>query len=352
MSTPTAPSAGPRLKIEDFDFDLPRDCIATRPAKPRDAARLLVVDNGLDDKSITDLPDLLNSGDLLVFNDTQVIPAQLQGMRGEVRVSLTLHKRQSDDCWQAFARPAKRLKAGDVIEFTGDYRAEVLGKDDQGIITLQFSLSGAALDEKIRSTGAMPLPPYIQSIRPPDEADRTDYQTLLAKTEGAVAAPTAGLHFTEQLLSEIEGKGVGVARITLHVGAGTFLPVKSENIEEHRIHSEWRDVSPETAKMVNDTRSRGGRVVAVGTTVLRSLESAAGEDGTVSAAKGRTDLFVYPGYSFRVTDALVTNFHMPRSTLLMLVSAFAGRELILKSYAAALESGYRFLSYGDAMFII
>ena len=214
MSTPTAPSAGPRLKIEDFDFDLPRDCIATRPAKPRDAARLLVVDNGLDDKSITDLPDLLNSGDLLGFNDTQVIPAQLQGMRGEVRVSLTLHKRQSDDCWQAFARPAKRLKAGDVIEFTGDYRAEVLGKDDQGIITLQFSLSGAALDEKIRSTGAMPLPPYIQSIRPPDEADRTDYQTLLAKTEGAVAAPTAGLHFTPQLLDSLAGCSINHQTLT------------------------------------------------------------------------------------------------------------------------------------------
>ncbi len=335
------------MKTSDFDYDLPEERIAVRPLPGRQDSRLLLLDR--EDGSIThrkflDLPGLIRPGDLLVLNNTRVLPARLYGKKPSgAEIEVLLEEKAGDRTWKCIARGPKQNL---LVDFGEGLRGTLtqLGDDAWHI---EFNDDVLAF---LDSLGHMPLPPYIK--RRADEEDRATYQTVYAEREGAIAAPTAGLHFTEQLLSEIEGKGVGVARITLHVGAGTFLPVKSENIEEHRIHSEWRDVSPETAKMVNDTRSRGGRVVAVGTTVLRSLESAAGEDGTVSAAKGRTDLFVYPGYSFRVTDALVTNFHMPRSTLLMLVSAFAGRELILKSYAAALESGYRFLSYGDAMFII
>ncbi|MBT5373898.1 MAG: tRNA preQ1(34) S-adenosylmethionine ribosyltransferase-isomerase QueA [Rhodospirillaceae bacterium] len=344
----SSPIAKQRLKVDGFDFDLPRNCIAARPAKPRDAARLLVVHNGLNDKSIGDLPDLLNSGDLLIFNDTKVIPAQLQGMRGEVRISLTLHKRESSDRWQTFARPAKRLKAGDVIKFGDDFQAEVLGKNAEGTVTLQFNLSGAALDDKIRTNGAMPLPPYIQSIRPPDEADRTDYQTVLAKTEGAVAAPTAGLHFTPELLNQLDERGIGFQTLTLHVGAGTFLPVRSDYVDEHKMHSEWGELSSDTANAINATRKTGGRIVAVGTTSLRILESAADENGTVHPFSGETDIFITPGYKFRAVDLLATNFHLPRSTLFMLVCAFTGTGAMQDAYAHAIDAGYRFYSYGDA----
>ncbi|MCA9809115.1 MAG: tRNA preQ1(34) S-adenosylmethionine ribosyltransferase-isomerase QueA, partial [Candidatus Dadabacteria bacterium] len=271
------------------------------------------------------------------------LPARLYGKKPSgAEIEVLLEERTGERTWKCIARGPKQNL---IVDF-GKGLTGTLAKSGEDTWQIEFSDDVLSF---LDSLGHMPLPPYIK--RRADEGDKKTYQTVYAEREGAIAAPTAGLHFTEELLSEIERKGVGVARVTLHVGAGTFLPVKSENIEEHRIHSEWREVSPETAEMVNDTRSRGGRVVAVGTTVLRSLESAAGEDGTVVPVSGRTDLFVYPGYKFRVTDALVTNFHMPRSTLLMLVSAFAGRELILKSYGAALGNGYRFLSYGDAMFI-
>ncbi|MCC6711962.1 MAG: tRNA preQ1(34) S-adenosylmethionine ribosyltransferase-isomerase QueA [Candidatus Dadabacteria bacterium] len=334
------------MKTSDFDYDLPEERIAVRPLPGRQDSRLLVLDRGsgsLTHRKFLDLPGLLGPGDLLVLNDTRVIPARLYGRKPSgAEIEVLLEEKAGDRTWKCIARgPKENLEVdfgrgltGRLVKSGGDtWRIEF--NDD----VLSF----------LDSLGYMPLPPYIK--RRADEGDRETYQTVYAEREGAIAAPTAGLHFTEGLLSEIERRGVGVARVTLHVGAGTFLPVKSENVEGHRIHSEWREVPPETAEMVNDARSRGGRVVAVGTTVLRSLESAAGEDGRVAPVSGRTDLFVYPGYRFRVTDALVTNFHMPRSTLLMLVSAFAGRELILKSYGAALENGYRFLSYGDAMFI-
>ena len=335
------------MKTSDFDYDLPEERIAVRPLPGRQDSRLLVLDResgSITHRKFSDLPGLLRPGDLLVLNDTRVLPARLYGKRPSgAEIEILLEERAGDRTWKCIARgPKQNLE----VDF-GNGLSGTLAKSggDEWQIEFNDDVRG-----HLDSLGHMPLPPYIK--RRADEGDKETYQTVYAEREGAIAAPTAGLHFTEQLLSEIEGKGVGVTRVTLHVGAGTFLPVKSENIEEHRIHSEWREVSPETAEMVNDARSRGGRVVAVGTTALRSLESAAGEDGKVSPIKGRTDLFVYPGYKFRVTDALVTNFHMPRSTLLMLVSAFAGRELILKSYGVALESGYRFLSYGDAMFII
>ena len=335
------------MKTSDFDYDLPEERIAVRPLPGRQDSRLLVLDResgSITHRKFLELPGLLGPGDLLVLNDTRVLPARLYGKKPSgAEIEVLLEEKTGERTWKCIARGPKQNL---VVDF-GRGLTGTLTKS--GGDTWQIGFSDDILSF-LDSLGHMPLPPYIK--RRADEGDKTTYQTVYAEREGAIAAPTAGLHFTEELLSEIERRGVGVARVTLHVGAGTFLPVKSEKIEEHRIHSEWREVSPETADMVNDTRSRGGRVVAVGTTVLRSLESAAGEDGTVAPVSGRTDLFVYPGYKFRVTDALVTNFHMPRSTLLMLVSAFAGRELILKSYGAALENGYRFLSYGDAMFII
>lgn len=334
------------MKTSDFDYDLPEERIAVRPLPGRQDSRLLLLDResgSIAHRKFLDLPGLLRPGDLLVLNDTRVLPARLYGKKpsgGELEV--LLEEKTGDRTWKCIARgPRENLEVDFGRGLTG-----TLAKSGEDTWRIEFNGDVRAF---LDSIGHMPLPPYIK--RRADEGDKETYQTVYAEREGAIAAPTAGLHFTEALLSEIEQKGVGIARVTLHVGAGTFLPVKSENIEEHRIHSEWREVAPETAEMVNYTKSGGGRVVAVGTTVLRSLESAVSEDGKVSPVKGRTELFVYPGYKFRVTDALVTNFHMPRSTLLMLVSAFAGRELILKSYGAALGSGYRFLSYGDAMFI-
>lgn len=334
------------MKTSDFDYDLPEERIAVRPLPGRQDSRLLVLDREsgtLTHRKFLELPGLLGPGDLLVLNDTRVLPARLYGKKPSgAEIEVLLEEKTGERTWKCIARGPKQNL---VVDF-GKGLTGTLAKSGEDTWQIEFSDDVLSF---LDSLGHMPLPPYIK--RRADEGDKETYQTVYAEREGAIAAPTAGLHFTEALLSEIERKGIGVARVTLHVGAGTFLPVKSEKIEGHRIHSEWREVSPETAEMVNDTRSRGGRVVAVGTTVLRSLESAAGEDGTVAPVSGRTDLFVYPGYKFRVTDALVTNFHMPRSTLLMLVSAFAGRELILKSYAAALGNGYRFLSYGDAMFI-
>ena len=334
------------MKTSDFDYELPEERIAVRPLPGRQDSRLLLLDResgSITHRKFLDLTGLLRPGDLLVLNDTRVLPARLYGKKPSgSEIEVLLEEKTGERTWKCIARGPKQNL---VVDF-GKGLTGTLTKSGEDTWKIEFNDDVLSF---LDTLGHMPLPPYIK--RRADEGDKDTYQTVYAEREGAIAAPTAGLHFTEELLSEIEARGIEVARVTLHVGAGTFLPVKSENIKEHRIHSEWREVSPETAKMVNEARSRGGRVVAVGTTVLRSLESAAGEDGRVVPVSGRTDLFVYPGYKFRVTDALITNFHMPRSTLLMLVSAFAGQELILKSYAAALENGYRFLSYGDAMFI-
>jgi len=358
------------MKTADFDFDLPDDHIALRPAEPRDAARLLVVrDGGLEDRIIRDLPDFLRPGDALVFNDTRVIPARLSGERervgpeGEtltVAVEATLHHRDAPDVWSAFMKPGKRIKAGDRIRFgaaadgaclLGRLDATVVDKGEDGLVTLRFDLAGPMLDEAIRDVGVMPLPPYIAAKRAEDDRDRSDYQTLFAKWDGSVAAPTAGLHFTPALMTAIEAKGVSTHAVTLHVGAGTFLPVKADDTADHKMHSEWGEVSAETAAALNAVRAAGGRIVCVGTTSLRLLESATSPEGEVRPFHGDTAIFITPGYRFRVIDALLTNFHLPRSSLLVLVSAFAGRELVLAAYRHAVDAGYRFYSYGDVMLI-
>ena len=355
------------MKTADFDFDLPEDRIALRPAEPRDSARLLVVrpGDGIEDRIVRDLPDFLRPGDALVFNDTRVIPARLSGVRqrsgpeGEtltVEVEATLHHRDAPDVWSAFMKPGKRIKPGDRIRFgahgdaaceLGRLDATVEAKGEDGLVTLSFDLSGPFLDEAIRDVGVMPLPPYIAAKRAEDERDRTDYQTIFAHWDGSVAAPTAGLHFTPDLLEAIRARGVSTHAVTLHVGAGTFLPVKADDVAGHRMHSEWGEVSTETAEALNAVRAAGGRIVCVGTTSLRLLESATGEDGVVQPFHGDTAIFITPGYRFRAADVLMTNFHLPRSTLFMLVSAFAGLETMKAAYAHAVASGYRFYSYGD-----
>lgn len=354
------------MRVDLFDFELPEERIALRPASPRDAARMLVVRPGgepqLDDRSVRDLPDLLRPGDALVLNDTKVIPARLWGLRrrGEAsaRIEILLHKREGGERWRAFARPAKRLAVGDRIRFGEDSEsmacllasldAEVEDKGEGGEVLLRFAFTGPALDEAIARLGEMPLPPYIEGRRAADERDRADYQTVYATAEGAVAAPTAGLHFTDALFRRLEEGGVTRQTVTLHVGAGTFLPVKAEDVREHRMHAEWGTVSRETADALNATRARGGRIIPVGTTSLRLLESAAQGDGTIAPFSGETDIFITPGYRFRAADLLMTNFHLPRSTLFMLVSAFAGLETMQAAYAHAIAHGYRFYSYGDA----
>ena len=354
------------MLTSDFDFDLPDDCIALRPAEPRDSARLLVVrDGALDDRIIRDLPDFLQPGDALVFNDTRVIPARLSGLRqrvgpeGEtltVEVEATLHHRDAPDVWSAFMKPGKRLKVGDRVRFgrqsdgaceLGRLDAVIEAKNDDGLITLRFDLAGPALDDAIRDVGVMPLPPYIAAKRPEDDRDRSDYQTVFATYDGSVAAPTAGLHFTPELLDAIRARGVSTHAVTLHVGAGTFLPVKADDTADHRMHSEWGEVSEQTAAALNAVRAAGGRIVCVGTTSLRLLESATTEDGVVQPFHGDTAIFITPGYRFRACDVLMTNFHLPKSTLFMLVSAFAGLETMRAAYAHAIDSGYRFYSYGD-----
>ncbi|XBQ15151.1 MAG: tRNA preQ1(34) S-adenosylmethionine ribosyltransferase-isomerase QueA [Oceanicaulis sp.] len=347
------------MKLSDFDFDLPEELIALRPARPRDSARLLHV-NGvrIEDRGVLDLPDLLQPGDLMVFNDTRVIPAALKGVRpprehgggGAVEVEINLHKRDSEAVWRAFARPAKRLKEGDRLYFDGGLSAEVGEKREGGEIVLRFDRSGVELDAAIVAAGAPPLPPYIASKRAFDAADREDYQTIYADPEksGSVAAPTAGLHFTERLFDALEARGVKKTHVTLHVGAGTFLPVKTENVADHQMHAEWYEVSAEAAALINATRAAGGRIVSVGTTSLRTLESAAEPDGTVRAESRETDIFITPGYRFRAVDALMTNFHLPKSTLFMLVCALAGFEEMHAAYAHAVAERYRFFSYGDS----
>ena len=336
------------MKTADFDFDLPPECIAARPVSPRDAARLLVVGDAPRDLTVRDLPALLEPGDVLVFNDTRVLPARLRGRRGEAKIEATLHKQESANAWRAFARPAKRLRPGDTVAFAEDLTAEVAEKGDGGEVLLRFNVGGPDLIAALQRHGEMPLPPYIRRDGGADERDHADYQTMFARIEGAVAAPTAGLHFTPELMRAIAERGVTAVPLTLHVGAGTFLPVKVENVADHRMHAEYGEITAGTANAVNAARAAGGRVVAVGTTVLRLLESAADEDGALSPFAGETDIFITPGYRFSTADVLMSNFHLPRSTLFMLVCAFAGMERVKAAYAHAVEAGYRFYSYGDA----
>ncbi|MDH3235276.1 MAG: tRNA preQ1(34) S-adenosylmethionine ribosyltransferase-isomerase QueA [Alphaproteobacteria bacterium] len=337
------------MRVDDFDFELPRDLIAARPAEPRDAARLLEVrGEALGDHVFRELPGLLRAGDLLVFNDTKVIPARLTGRRGEAKIEATLHKREAPGRWRAFARPAKRLKPGDRVVFGAGFEAEVAAKGEAGEVTLDFRLDDAAMSEALGRHGAMPLPPYIPRAAGPDVRDKADYQTVYAAREGAVAAPTAGLHFTQDLLEALDAAGIGSTFVTLTVGAGTFLPVKAERVADHIMHAEWGHVSDEAARKINETKAAGGRVVAVGTTGLRLLESAVGADGAVRPFDGDTNIFITPGFHFRVADLLITNFHLPRSTLFMLVAAFSGLARMKAAYAHAISSGYRFYSYGDA----
>jgi S-adenosylmethionine:tRNA ribosyltransferase-isomerase len=349
------------MRTDLFDFELPAERIALRPAQPRDSARLLVVEPGgaLHDGVVSDLPQWLRAGDQLVVNDTKVISAQLKGRRigreTEPKIEATLIKRLDGSRWQALVKPAKKLSRGDVVRFGNEGRvcllghldAEVAEKGEDGAVTLSFSFHGPALDSAIADLGSPPLPPYIASKRAPDEHDAADYQTMFATNEGAVAAPTAGLHFTPALETALRERGIGLHRITLHVGAGTFLPVKADDTSEHKMHSEWGTISPEVTEALNAARRQGGRIVAIGTTSLRLLESAATENGEIRPFTDETAIFITPGYRFRAVDILLTNFHLPRSTLFMLVSAFSGLETMKRAYAHAVQTGYRFYSYGD-----
>ena len=360
------------MKTALFDFRLPEFLIAVRPADPRDASRLLVVDDSLRDASIRDLPSFLKPGDVMVMNDTRVIPARLLGKRGTASIEILLHQCHPErrpkaevegshhDCirsfgshslaqddsflWRCFAKPAKKLKIGDRIDFAPDFFAEVKEKLPDGQVVLHFDSDG--FQEKLARYGHVPLPPYIE--RPDEEEDKECYQTVYAAREGSVAAPTAGLHFTESLLNAIDAVGVKRAHITLHVGGGTFLPVKAEDTQDHKMHSEWAEISAETAAAINGAKAKGGRVIAVGTTSLRTLESSADENGVIKPFSGETDIFIAPGYRFKAVDMLLTNFHLPRSTLFMLVSAFSGTERMKEAYAHAIAQQYRFYSYGDA----
>ncbi|MEP4705106.1 MAG: tRNA preQ1(34) S-adenosylmethionine ribosyltransferase-isomerase QueA [Hyphomicrobiales bacterium] len=347
------------MRVDLFNFDLPDEAIALRPARPRDSAKMLGInphsDIPVSDHGVMDLPTFLREGDALVFNDTKVIPAQLSGIRRrgepkgaiEAKIDLTLHLRSAPHQWKAFARPAKKLQTGDTLHF-GNLMAEVMEKGDAGEVILNFDCKDAALDEAIALVGHVPLPPYISGKRGEDEHDLEDYQTIYASKPGAVAAPTAGLHTTERLLDAAKSKGVSLHYLTLHVGAGTFLPVKVDDTETHKMHAEIGVVSEETARALNDVRAQGGRIIAVGTTSLRLLESATNEQGIVQPFAGETDIFITPGYKFRAVDMLMTNFHLPKSTLFMLVSAFCGIDLMKAAYDHAIQTGYRFYSYGDA----
>jgi len=340
------------VNVDLFDFELPNDRIALRPAAPRDAARMLVVDGeGMHDRVVADLADVLRSGDLLVFNDTRVIPAQLEGTRGQARVGATLHKREGPRRWRAFVRNAKRLRDGDVIDFGSGVQATADAREEDGSLALDFH-GDEPVELLLERAGRMPLPPYIAGKRATDARDADDYQTMFAREAGAVAAPTAALHFTPALLTRLDAAGIEHATLTLHVGAGTFLPVKAEDTADHRMHAEWGRIDAATADRLNDVRARGGRIIAVGTTSLRLIESATGEDRVVRPFEGDTSIFITPGYRFRGIDGLMTNFHLPRSTLFMLVSALMGRERMQAAYAHAIAGGYRFYSYGDASLLL
>jgi S-adenosylmethionine:tRNA ribosyltransferase-isomerase len=341
------------MRVDLFDFDLPPENIALRPASPRDSARLLLVPGAGDftDHVVTDLPGLLRAGDCLVFNDTRVIPAQLEGLRGDARVGATLHKREGLRSWRAFVRNAKRVRIGDRIEFGADVSAIAAERSEDGSILLDFE-GDEPVELLLERAGRMPLPPYIAGKRPADERDLDDYQTMFAREKGAVAAPTAALHFTPGLMTALTAAGIVSETLTLHVGAGTFLPVKADDTDDHRMHAEWGRIEPTTAARLNAVRADGGRVIAVGTTSLRLLESAAGEDGVIRPFEGDTAIFITPGYRFRAIDGLMTNFHLPKSTLFMLVSALMGRERMQAAYAHAISAGYRFYSYGDASLLL
>ena len=343
------------MKLDDFDFDLPEELIATRPARPRSSARLLhAVADRIEDLRVSDLPRLLRAGDRLILNDTKVIPARLFGQRwresaqGRVsaKIELTLLEPQADGSWSALARPLRKLALGETVVFSDDLSAEVVALQDG--LRLRFNLAGADFDAALNAAGAMPLPPYIAAKRPADAQDKEDYQTIWARNQGAVAAPTASLHFDEPLVAALSEAGVEVSFVTLHVGAGTFLPVTVEDVTTHRMHAEWGEVTDRAASEMNATRSAGGRIIPVGTTALRLIETAATEDGTMQAWQGDTDIFIYPGYRFRITDGLMTNFHLPKSTLMMLVSALMGPERVKRIYDHAVAEKYRFFSYGDA----
>ena len=335
------------MRVADFDFDLPTDRIALRPAAPRDSARMLeVAPHGLTDLGIADLPSRLRRGDCLVFNDTRVIPAQLSGMRGQARIGVTLHKREGEWRWWAFVRNARRLSAGDVVDFGHGLNGTVVEKADDGALLWDFA-ADAPFEVALAAAGVMPLPPYIASKRPADDRDAEDYQTMFARDGGAVAAPTAGLHFTPALLAALDAAGIGRETVTLHVGAGTFLPVKADDTDDHAMHAEWGSLDAATAERLAEIRARGGRVIAVGTTSLRVLESAG-----LQAWSGDTRIFITPGYKFHAVDGLLTNFHLPRSTLFMLVSAMMGLDTMRAAYAHAIAREYRFYSYGDACLLL
>ena len=341
------------MRVDLFDFELPPERIALRPARPRDAARMLVVEGErpFADRHVRDLPQLLRAGDVLVFNDTRVIPAQLEGRRGDARIGATLHKRLDLRRWQAFIRNAKRLKPGDTVEFGRGVSALVEERHADGSFTLAFA-GDEPVEALLERAGTLPLPPYIAGKRATDEADRADYQTMFAREEGAVAAPTAALHFTPELVAALNAAGVKRETLTLHVGAGTFLPVKAEDTESHAMHAEWGRIDAATAARLNAARSAGGRLIAVGTTSLRLLESAARADGTIAPFEGDTAIFITPGYRFKAVDGLMTNFHLPKSTLFMLVSALMGLERMQAAYAHAIAEEYRFYSYGDSSLLI
>jgi S-adenosylmethionine:tRNA ribosyltransferase-isomerase len=340
------------MRVDLFDFDLPADRIALRPVRPRDVARMLLVEGErISDRQVLDLPSILRPGDVLVFNDTRVIPAQLEGRRGDASIGATLHKREGLREWWAFVRNAKRVRDGDLIEFGGGVRASAVRRDEAGAILLAFH-GEEPVEVLLERAGRMPLPPYIASKREADATDREDYQTIFAREKGAVAAPTAALHFTDRLLAMLDERGVRRETLTLHVGAGTFLPVKADDTADHKMHSEWGRIDQATAERLNRTRADGGRLIAVGTTSLRLLESAATDDGRVKPFEGDTAIFITPGYRFRAVDGLMTNFHLPKSTLFMLVSALMGLDVMKSAYEHAIAEKYRFYSYGDASLLL
>lgn len=340
------------MKVDIFNFDLPADRIANEPANPRDSAKLLhIMQTGLEDKTIRDLPTLLKAGDVLVFNDTKVIPARIYGKRGDANIEATLLKQLDLSTWKCLIKNARRLKIGDTIVFSDDFTAKVLDKDADGPVTLQFNVAGADLFAALHLHGIMPLPPYIKRGKNGEETDKANYQTVYAKHEGAVAAPTAGLHFTKQLMQQIKDMGVQEEFLTLHVGGGTFLPVKVEDTDNHKMHAEYGIITPAVAKRLNQAKQEGRRIIPVGTTALRLIESASDENGVIHPFAEETSIFITPGYRFRFTDALFTNFHLPQSTLFMLVCAFAGIDVMKAAYQHAIDTHYRFFSYGDACFI-
>ena len=340
------------MNVADFDFDLPNDRIALRPARPRDSARMLLVEGGtITDRAMLDLPDALRTDDVLVFNDTQVIPAQLEGKRGEASIGATLHKREGLRRWWAFVRNARRVRNGEMIDFGAGVSAIAIERNDAGAILLEFG-GDEPVEALLERAGHMPLPPYIASKRRTDDADAADYQTMFAREPGAVAAPTAALHFTDRLVAMLDERGIARETLTLHVGAGTFLPVKVNDTADHQMHAEWGRIDSATADRLNAARAKGGRLIAVGTTALRLIESAARDDGTICAFDGDTSIFITPGYRFKAVDGLLTNFHLPRSTLFMLVSALMGLDVMKAAYAHAIAAKYRFYSYGDGSLLI